>query len=31
MEIRGVGIVDIERMFGIQAVRLKKQIEVQVS
>jgi len=30
MEIRGVGIVDIERMFGIQAVRLKKQIEVQV-
>ncbi|MCD4828547.1 MAG: HPr(Ser) kinase/phosphatase [Candidatus Cloacimonetes bacterium] len=30
MEIRGVGIVDIERMFGIQAVRLRKQIEVQV-
>ncbi|MCD4652149.1 MAG: HPr(Ser) kinase/phosphatase [Candidatus Cloacimonetes bacterium] len=30
MEIRGVGLVDIERMFGIQAVRQSKQIEIQV-
>ncbi len=30
MEVRGVGIIDIERMFGIQVVRQSKQIEVQV-
>jgi len=30
MEIRGVGLVDIERMFGIQAVRQSKRIEIQV-
>lgn len=30
MEIRGVGLVDIERMFGIQAVRRSKRIEIQV-
>jgi len=30
MEIRGVGLVDIEKMFGIQAVRLQKRIDVQV-
>ncbi|MBC8385364.1 MAG: HPr(Ser) kinase/phosphatase [Candidatus Cloacimonetes bacterium] len=30
MEIRGVGLVDIEKMFGIQAVRIQKRIDVQV-
>ncbi|MCD4818131.1 MAG: HPr(Ser) kinase/phosphatase [Candidatus Cloacimonetes bacterium] len=30
MEIRGVGVIDVERMFGIQAVRAKKQIDIQV-
>jgi HPr kinase/phosphorylase len=30
MEIRGVGLIDVERMFGIQAVRLNKRIETQV-
>ena len=30
MEVRGVGIIDIERMFGIQAVRKETLIDVQV-
>ncbi|HID10317.1 MAG TPA: HPr(Ser) kinase/phosphatase [Candidatus Latescibacteria bacterium] len=30
MEIRGVGIVDVQRMFGIQAVRNQKRVEVEV-
>jgi len=30
MEIRGVGIIDIERMFGIHAVRKYINIEIQV-
>ncbi len=30
MEIRGVGLVDIEKMFGIQAVRIQKRIDVQI-
>lgn len=30
MEIRGVGIIDIEKMFGIEAVRRQKRIEIQV-
>ncbi len=30
MEIRGVGLIDIEKMFGIQAVRLQKRIDVQI-
>lgn len=30
MEIRGVGLIDIEKMFGIQAVRLQKRVEVQI-
>jgi len=30
MEIRGVGIVDVQRMFGIQAVRDQKRVEVEV-
>ncbi|MDP6529947.1 MAG: HPr(Ser) kinase/phosphatase [Gemmatimonadota bacterium] len=30
MEIRGVGIVDVRRMFGIRATRMRKRIEVEV-
>jgi HPr kinase/phosphorylase len=30
MEIRGVGIIDIEKLFGIRAVRIQKRIEVEV-
>ncbi len=30
MEIRGIGLVDIERMFGIEAVGIQKRIEIQV-
>jgi HPr kinase/phosphorylase len=30
MEIRGVGIIDIARLFGIRAIRLQKRIEVVV-
>ncbi len=30
MEIRGIGIIDIEALFGIRAVRLQKRIEVEV-
>ncbi|MDX1623288.1 MAG: HPr(Ser) kinase/phosphatase [Gemmatimonadota bacterium] len=30
MEIRGIGIIDIQRLFGIRAVRLQKRIEVVV-
>ncbi|MBN2461090.1 MAG: HPr(Ser) kinase/phosphatase [Candidatus Cloacimonetes bacterium] len=30
MEIRGVGLVDVEKMFGIQAVRIQKRIDVQI-
>src|SRR3990172_5325508 len=31
MEIRGVGIIDIEEFFGIRAIRLQKRIEVEVN
>ncbi|MFH2049727.1 MAG: HPr(Ser) kinase/phosphatase [bacterium] len=31
MEIRGVGIIDIEQLFGIRAIRLQKRIEVEVN
>jgi HPr kinase/phosphorylase len=31
MEIRGVGIIDIEELFGIRAIRLQKRIEVEVN
>ncbi len=31
MEIRGVGIIDVEAIFGIRAVRETKRIEVQVN
>lgn len=30
MEIRGVGIIDIEELFGIRAIRLQKRLEVEV-
>ncbi len=30
MEIRGVGIIDLEELFGIRAIRLQKRIEVEV-
>lgn len=30
MEIRGVGIIDVERMFGIEAVRKETRINIQV-
>ncbi|MCH9031882.1 MAG: HPr(Ser) kinase/phosphatase [candidate division Zixibacteria bacterium] len=30
MEIRGVGIIDVEALFGIRAIRLQKRIEVEV-
>ncbi len=30
MEIRGVGLIDVEKMFGIQAVRKSKKIDTQV-
>jgi HPr kinase/phosphorylase len=30
MEIRGVGIIDVGRMFGVRAVRLQKRVETEV-
>lgn len=30
MEIRGVGIIDVEELFGIRSIRLQKRIEVEV-
>jgi len=30
MEVRGVGIIDIEELFGIRAIRLQKRVEVEV-
>lgn len=30
MEIRGVGIIDLEKLFGIRAIRLQKRVEVEV-
>jgi HPr kinase/phosphorylase len=30
MEIRGIGIIDVGRMFGVRAVRLQKRIETEV-
>ncbi len=30
MEIRGVGIVDLQSIFGIRAIRLQKRVEVEV-
>ena len=31
MEIRGIGIVNVEKLFGIRAVRMQKRIEVEVN
>ncbi len=31
MEIRGVGIIDIEKLFGIRAIRMQKRVEVEVN
>ncbi|MDP8269050.1 MAG: HPr(Ser) kinase/phosphatase [Candidatus Tenebribacter davisii] len=30
MEVRGIGLIDVAKMFGIQAVRIKKRIDVQI-
>jgi HPr kinase/phosphorylase len=30
MEIRGVGIIDLEKLFGIRAIRIQKRLEVEV-
>jgi HPr kinase/phosphorylase len=30
MEIRGIGIIDLELLFGIRAIRIQKRIEVEV-
>ncbi len=30
MEIRGLGIIDVQSVFGIRAVRIQKRVEVQV-
>lgn len=30
MEIRGVGIIDVEKLFGIRCIRLQKRVEVEV-
>ncbi len=30
MEIRGIGIVDVQTLFGIRAIRLQKRVEVEI-
>ncbi|HHS50969.1 MAG TPA: HPr(Ser) kinase/phosphatase [candidate division Zixibacteria bacterium] len=30
IEIRGVGIIDIERLFGVRAIRMQKRVELEV-
>ena len=30
MEVRGIGIIDIEKLFGIRSIRIQKRIEVEV-
>ncbi len=30
MEVRGIGVIDIEKLFGIRAIRLQKRVEVEV-
>jgi HPr kinase/phosphorylase len=30
MEIRGLGIIDVERMFGVRAIRFQKRLEIIV-
>ncbi len=29
MEVRGIGVIDIEKLFGIRSIRLQKRIEVE--
>jgi HPr kinase/phosphorylase len=31
MEVRGIGIINIEKLFGIRAIRMQKRIEAQVN
>ncbi|HWN82774.1 MAG TPA: HPr(Ser) kinase/phosphatase, partial [Candidatus Udaeobacter sp.] len=31
MEIRGLGIIDVQSIFGIRAIRIQKRVEVEVS
>ena len=31
MEIRGLGIIDVQAVFGIRAIRLQKRVEVEVN
>ena len=30
MEVRGIGVIDVEKLFGIRAIRLQKRVEVEV-
>jgi HPr kinase/phosphorylase len=30
MEIRGIGIIDVQTLFGIRAIRLQKRVEVEI-
>ena len=30
MELRGAGIIDVQKMFGVEAVRMQKRIDIQV-
>jgi HPr kinase/phosphorylase len=30
MEIRGIGIIDVEKLFGVHAIRMQKRIEIAV-
>ena len=30
MEVRGLGLIDVRRMFGIRALRIQKRIEIEV-
>ena len=30
MEIRGIGIIDVQSIFGVRAIRLQKRVEVEV-
>jgi HPr kinase/phosphorylase len=31
MEIRGLGIIDVQTVFGIRSIRLQKRVEVEVN
>lgn len=31
MEVRGIGIINMEKLFGIRAIRMQKRVEVQVN